>query len=253
MPQNNTTRPSRKMVGAWEFYIQNLLQPFYKEVYNASLLIDSGTLKKAKYLEFFPHQLFSTIDPKNNKQFISPAACLQIYPTIYKTEQKNYSIFTSGHCARFENDKPNPPYRLQDFHMAELVIIGNNELIEESIKKLRTLVEQSFQDLSFNGEFLPASDAFFLGEQEGAKKIQLLKGLKLEYCITVNSEFVSLASINNHEDFFGKRFAITTDGKTAFSLCLAFGLERLAAYSTELWGEDPKNWPKKFTKYAKIL
>jgi hypothetical protein len=35
-------------------------------------------------------------------------------------------------------------------------------------------------------------------------------------------------------------------------MCVAFGIERLVAFSLETWGTDMNNWPKGFTKYVKV-
>ncbi len=98
--------------------------------------------------------------------------------------------------------------------------------------------------LGLQGSFRPATDAFFLGANEGARLIQRLKGLKREYEVQSGFGPVAVASLNYHEDFFGTRFQITSQsGSAAHSLCLAFGLERLTACGLLEWGAEPQRWP----------
>ena len=47
-----------------------------------------------------------------------------------------------------------------------------------------------------------------------------------------------------HEDFSGRTFSITaSDGKPAFTGCLAWGLERWVLAGFTQHGFDPSRWP----------
>ncbi len=250
---NKPTIHQLRLFQSWVLFLQNIFRPHYDSVFNPSLFISKKVLLDAKYLDHFPHQLFTVIDPLNSaEQFVTPAACLHVYPELKGKKVKKYATFGTAHCARFENGYWQAPYRLPDFHMAELVIIGNEKEVTKKIKEIKGLIEKIFVNFGFKGDFKNATDAFFLGQDEGAKMIQQLKGLKQEFMVHDGKNKVALASINNHEDFFGKRFNIKGDKSFSHSLCVAFGIERLTAYSLKIWGNDQKNWPKKFTKYVKI-
>ena len=96
-----------------------------------------------------------------------------------------------------------------------------------------------FADIKMAGSFKVATDAFFLSSDRGARLVQKLKGLKREFTVTVDTTPVALASVNLHEDYFGRRFEITDGaGQTAWSCCAAFGIERLTAYGLLTWGGE---------------
>ncbi len=52
-----------------------------------------------------------------------------------------------------------------------------------------------------------------------------------------------MASINRHETYFGKKFAISAKDEIAETCCIAFGLERLTAYGLLNWGLKETDWP----------
>ena len=209
------------------------------------LLISDDILTEFKYLAHFPQQVFSIKGrQKDPGQSITPAACLHVYPRLRGQQVQNSSTFILAHCARYENGVWEPPYRLPDFHMAELVVIGEDEFVRTRKQEIKELIERTFAALGLSGGFHNATDAFFLGQNEGAKMIQQLKGLKQEYRVTDGGELVAVASINDHEDFFGNCFKIRSADSFAYSFCAAFGLERLAAYTSKLWGRDRKKWPE---------
>ena len=251
--RNKPTLHQIRLFQAWVLFLQNIFRDHYDSLFNPPLFISKKALLDAKYFDHFPHQLFTVTNPLNKiEQFVTPAACLHIYPELKNKSIKKYATFGMAHCARYENGHWQAPYRLSDFHMAELVIIGDERLVTEKINKIKNLIEKTFTDFGFKGDFKNATDAFFLGQDEGAKMIQQLKGLKQEFVVQDGKKQIALASINNHEDFFGKRFNIKSNRTFSNSLCVAFGIERLTAYSLKIWGNEQKNWPNTFKKYVKI-
>ncbi len=239
---------------AWNIFIPNLLRDYYESRMYPPLLISDDILTESKYLNHFPQQVFSIKDrQKAPGQSITPAACLHIYPRLRDQQVENSSTFILAHCARYEDGIWESPYRLPDFHMAELVVIGEAELVKTRKEQIKELIEKTFAEFGLSGSFHNATDVFFLGQNEGAKIIQQLKGLKQEYRVKDGEELVAVASINDHEDFFGNCFKIRSQDSFAYSFCAAFGVERLAAYSCKLWGSDPKKWPGLFKEHARIL
>ena len=57
-------------------------------------------------------------------------------------------------------------------------------------------------------------------------------------------EELSIGSINFHKDYFGEGFNIKVAGETAFSGCVAFGMERWIYALTKVHGTDESKWPK---------
>ena len=237
---------------AWLLFLPNFLKDHYDERIHPQLLISKKILRNAKYLDHFPQHVLTTANQaKILGQCITPAACLHVYPRLENKKIDHFSALITAHCARFENGKLNPPYRLQDFHMTELVALGSEKIVNEKKRNIQTLLENTFMSFGFKGNFENATDAFFLGQEDGAKVMQQIKKLKQEYVVRDGKLSVALASINSHEEFFSKHFNIKTKGAALHSFCSAFGVERLASYSLKIWGSKD-NWPPTFKKYAKI-
>jgi len=231
---------------SWVRFLSAQLRPFHDHGFEPSLFITREILQMANYQAHFPHQLFSaaSVDGSFNR-FVTPAACLHVYADLAGSVVQQYATLGMAHCARYENGQWDIPYRRPDFHMLELVTLGDRTVVEERIREMRTLLTRLLTDLGFIGCFQPATDAFFLGEDEGAQRIQKLKGLKQEFVVDDGGP-VALCSINNHEDFFGSRFTIRSESGMAHSCCVAFGIERLVAYSLKHWGPYPHAWPAIF-------
>jgi len=251
---NNLPQEWINLFQAWLLFLPNFFKDHYDERIHPRLLISGKILKKAKYLDHFPQNLFATANQSNIlPQFITPAACLHVYPRLEGKKINHFSALITAHCARFENGKWKPPYRLQDFHMTELVVFGNEKTVNKKKHDIKVLLEKTFISFGFKGDFENATDAFFLSQDDGAKVMQKLKKLKQEYIVKDGKQSVAIASINSHEEFFSNHFNIRTKGALSHSFCTAFGVERLTSYSLKMWGKDESNWPPKFKKYAKIL
>lgn len=242
-----------ELTGYWQAYLGRILRPYYQSVLRAPLLIPATVLRRAKYLEHFPKHLFlvqSYRHPGRTKQFITPATCLHVYASLIGRHISKETVFVHGHCARFEDGRWEPPFRLPDFHMLELVVVGSPQTVTASRNRIEALMSRKFKALGLTGTFQPATDAFFLGSNAGAKLIQQLKGLKREFVVRVRGRNIALASLNYHEDFFGRRFGIRAAGAAAHSFCAAFGLERLVEYSLVAWGSDRRSWPRQFIHHV---
>lgn len=242
-----------RLFQAWLLFLPNFLSDYYETQIRPSLFISEKTLRESKYLKHFPHQIFSIGNHRQkSRQYITPASCLHVYPKLKNKKVENFSTLIIAHCGRFESGSWKPPYRLPDFHMAELVVIGTGKTVNSKKEVVRKLIDKTFAGFGLRGNFQNATDTFFLNQDKGAKIVQQLKGLKQEYIVNDGAQSVALASVNSHEDFFGKCFNIKTGNSFAHSFCAAFGVERLAAFSLNMWSKDQRNWPKKFKKYAKI-
>ena len=125
--------------------------------------------------------------------------------------------------------------------MLETVLFGEPDRLLQKRAELIEYVGMAFSKLGIKGSFETASDAFFLPEDAGAKLMQQLKGTKLEYQVHLGKKNVALASLNYHENHFTAAFSIGTE--TTHSMCVAFGIERLAAHSLSVWGNDQAYWP----------
>jgi hypothetical protein len=136
--------------------------------------------------------------------------------------------------------------------MLEYVAIGSEAAVQTARAQLTRLVDSAFADLGLGGSLQPATDAFFLGHNDGAQRIQQLKGLKQEYRVLDGAESIALASLNQHEDYFGRCFDIEADGSPAHSFCAAFGLDRLTTFGRNTWGPAARQWPDKLARHANL-
>lgn len=113
--------------------------------------------------------------------------------------------------------------RLLSFQMREIVAIGTLEHTQAVIARFRERVEDLLGRLSLDVAVQAASDPFF--QSEGPRALlQRMDPVKYEFQV----DGIAVASVNTHRNFFGERCRITLepDGATAFTGCVAFGLER---------------------------
>ncbi len=212
----------------------------------APLFINESALRSAGYLAHFPEQLYIAkphrpLTIEKEKKYLSPAACLHIFPNLSGVMLKhtNASLILAR-AMRHENAQHKFPFRASGFHMLEFIMFGETKDLETMRGAIRKSLEGEFASHEIPGKFAVATDAFFLEKSEGARILQKIKQLKLEFQLPINQELVALASINNHEEYFTSRFDIRLSrGRTISSFCVAFGIERLVAASL-LFGNKKK-------------
>lgn len=233
---------------AWKSKLVNEFNVYDPQYIRAPLFISGTALKSVGYLAHFPDQLYAAKPLRSRivareKQYLSPAACLHIFPRLLKTTVKHpHSSLILARAMRYENAQHKFPFRTSGFHMLEFVMFGNATELETVRLAIRKKLEKEFDSLKIPGKFTVATDAFFLEKSNGARILQKMKQLKLEFQLPVGKELIALASINNHEEYFTDRFDIRLpNGHTASSFCVAFGLERLVAASLLLWDKRKIN------------
>ncbi len=230
----------------WRSAIHGSLSSLAPENERTPATIQENVLKRSGYIGHFPQNVMRANSLQGDSQtlYMTPATCLHVYEGIADTSLvRNVVHLIEGDCMRYEGGVWEHPYRLPAFTMIELVAIGSPEHIETILSKVEFAIEALFSSANLPVVVIPATDAFFLGNDDGAKVMQKLKGLKNEYVIRLGDKEISLASRNLHEDYFGKAFNIRSGNAVAHSLCAAFGLQRLAYASVALWGSDRSKWP----------
>ena len=244
MPDDGITGLQYEAYQRWRTYIVWAFKDLAQEAWRTSLFISESVLRRSEYLPHFPHQVMraSPLQGSGVTQPLTPATCLHVYEYLAGLQlSKPFCVLTEGTCVRYEEGAWKPPYRLPAFTMMELVLVGEEPFITKAHEALLVRTPSFFKDALLSVTAMPATDAFFLGTSEGALRLQQIKGLKKEFVREGGQ--TALASLNLHEDYFGKHFDISANRAVAHSLCLAFGLERLAATSLEVWGEDITTWP----------
>lgn len=242
------TGAAEALFRGWKSVLHERLGPFYEESCQCPVFIDREMLEAAQYIEHFPQHVIHAHGSTGSGEFcMSPAACFHVYPmaAAQPASGNGFAVLVNGTCARFEGGAWDPPFRLSCFHMTEVVVIGSQALIAAKRRAILAAVANMFSEFRFAGSFVNAVDAFYLAESRGARLLQQMKGLKKEFQAPFGDGFVALASVNDHEEYFGRRFGIRdANGDYAHSLCAAFGLERLTAIGLSTWGSSPENWPE---------
>jgi hypothetical protein len=158
---------------------------------------------------------------------LAPAACCYVYPTLTGTiPSAGRTIDIESWCYRSASSLN--PMQMRAFRMREFVHAGTAEQVlgfrESWIERAQSLLDALY---------LPTT------LQTTGSTQELIAPLLGGECPT------ALLSINDHEDHFGKLFAICTPGgSAAHTACIAFGMERLALALLSEHGLQPAKWPQ---------
>jgi seryl-tRNA synthetase len=145
--------------------------------------------------------------------------------------------------------------RLQSFRMREYVCIGTPKEIESFRRRWMKRAETFAGELGLSWRIDYASDPFFGRGGQLMAKSQVEQALKFELLIPVHSTEKPTAcmSFNYHREHFGATWNIrTSDGETAHTGCVAFGMDRLALALFATHGIDLPHWPAKVRKALTI-
>src|ERR1051325_2354895 len=180
-------------------------------------VLPHATLERAGYFEAFPDGAI----PAGDGYLFMPAVCYHCYAQwVGERLRAPRAVTCVGRCHRNEFD---PPARLREFTMREIVFVGPPQRVVEQRQMWMARIEAFASSLELPATMQVATDPFFGGESRGKRLLQQVKELKYE--MRVGS--MAIASFNLHETHFAKRFDIAlVDGRTAHTGCVAFGLER---------------------------
>ncbi|AUG78732.1 tRNA synthetase [Kitasatospora sp. MMS16-BH015] len=130
-------------------------------------------------------------------------------------------VTSIGRCFRNE-DHYDGLRRLRSFHMREALYVGSRDGVLEHLARSTELVLALAEELGVKVSHEPATDPFYLGD--GSRSLlNQMDPVKYEF---VAADGTAIASVNRHRNFFGERLGISFEGESAFSGCLAFGVER---------------------------
>jgi hypothetical protein len=100
--------------------------------------------------------------------------------------------------------------------------------------------DEFFSSIGLPVTWKTATDPFFNPGQNPSAILQNLDPVKKE--LTFGGK-LALGSANFHRNFFCEAFGIKRDGKTAFSGCVGWGIERIMYVFLTHFGYERKNWP----------
>jgi seryl-tRNA synthetase len=176
---------------------------------------------------------------------LCPAACYPLYPTIKGALPEQGRLFSMTHWV-FRHEPSPEPTRMQSFRVREMVRAGSPDQVVEWRDLWLQRGIDILTSLGLDAKSDVASDPFFGRGGKVLGQSQKEQRLKFEVLVPVISEKdpTALCSFNFHQEHFGSTFDIrTSDGKTANTACLGFGLERVTMALLKEHGMDPGKWP----------
>jgi hypothetical protein len=112
--------------------------------------------------------------------------------------------------------------------MREVVALGapvHTAALRDELAARATMLAAT---LGISASWEAATDPFFAPTARGQALLQRVKDLKRELVAHLpDGSGLAIASVNDHETYFGERFGIALpDGSPASTSCVAFGIER---------------------------
>ena len=177
---------------------------------------------------------------------MTPAICYPLYPTASGTlPEGGRRVDLLGYAFRHEPSED--PARMQLFRQREFVRLGTPEEALAHRDEWLARGEKLLAAVGLDVERVVASDPFFGRGGKLLKATQVEQDLKYELVFPICSaeKPTAVASSNYHLDHFGLSFDIrSSDGATAHSACIGFGLERIALALLKRHGLDVGRWPR---------
>jgi seryl-tRNA synthetase len=178
---------------------------------------------------------------------LSPAACYPVYPLVAERGHvPTGGLLFDVNCDCFRREPSRDLDRLQSFRMREFVCIGAPERVVDFRERWVSRGSALADRLGLTYRVAPASDPFFGrgGKMMAANQVE--QALKFELLIPIRSaeQPTACMSFNYHREHFGKTWDLRQDdGELAHTVCVAFGLERLALALFATHGLELKQWP----------
>ncbi|WP_071289400.1 amino acid--[acyl-carrier-protein] ligase [Mycolicibacterium llatzerense] len=174
------------------------------------------------------------------------AACHPSYGTLPKVLPADGVLMDIyGYC--FRHEPAIDPARMQAFRMHEYVCVGAPDQAEAHRDSWVTHGMEVLTALGLEARPAAANDPFFgrVGRMLAAN--QRDENLKTELLVRLYGDLddgTAVVSANCHRDHFGDTFGLSTsDGATAHSACVGFGMERIALALLRTHGLQADSWP----------
>lgn len=228
-----------------------------------------GTLERAGYFASFPHWLTCASHLTDDAGALErlaasptaadeapqscapaggalpPAVCYHAWAALADRVVATPVLLTAqGTCWRHEGEATAPLARGWAFTMREVMIVGapvHCAAVRDDAAARASALADAF---GIDARWQPATDPFFAPTARGQALLQQVKGLKRELVARLpGGRELAIASVNDHETYFGARFGIALpDGDAASTSCVAFGIERWLLAFLCAHGADPASW-----------
>jgi seryl-tRNA synthetase len=178
----------------------------------------------------------TSTDPVAN--ILTPAACYHFY-IHYQNRKLDSALHLTTRCTCHRREQEYVPLQRQwNFNMRELVCIGTEQEVDQFLIQQQKQISEFINDLNIEAHWQTATDPFFEPHENEKYLAQKLFPIKQELVL---GNGLAIASINRHYQHFGDHFNITRNQQSAFSGCVAFGLERwLYAIATDKQKQQEK-------------
>ena len=154
---------------------------------------------------------------------LTPAACYHVYVEIEGQSFDGPKYFTTrATCFRAE-DRYEPLQRQWSFDMREIVCVGTAGEVQRFLAAATKIIDEWVHSLPLSLTWKTATDPFFEPRKSAKYLFQSVEPVKHEL---VFDDRLAIASTNFHRNHFGDAFDISRQGESAYSGCVAFGLER---------------------------
>lgn len=266
-----------KLVSLMEYFdmqVRRMAAAFQAQARQFPALIGAEVLQRCQYLRNFPASLnlvahlredhgvlqdFARSARCNGEQLVcdpaqmsgiecllSPSVCFHWYMWLRDSQLREPCAITAlGKCFRYESANLTGLERLWDFSMREIVFVGPSDYVLSSRTTLVDLSVALLKDLGMAFEITTATDPFFV--ESYAVQAAYQQGFELKFELLAplpySGKKLAIGSINYHQDFFGRSFAIESEGQPAHTGCIGFGYERMALAFLAQHGLDEKTWP----------
>jgi seryl-tRNA synthetase len=176
---------------------------------------------------------------------LTSATCHPVYPLCTGSLPPGGRRFeVNGYCFRCEPSID--PTRMQAFRMHEYVYVGDPDTAQTHRDEGLGRGIDLLSDLGLDVSSVEANDPFFgrLGVMLATN--QRDEALKMEVVTPVCSAEhpTAIMSANCARDHFGSPFGIVdSEGRTAHSACVAFGIDRITLALLKTHGLDTAAWP----------
>lgn len=178
---------------------------------------------------------------------LSPSACFHTY-LDYENHNLDSNTIVTFRQSVFRNEgrfNYSEIGRLRDYHVREIVLIGNQVFVEEKRGQILNDIINILKELNLDSNISIASDPFVMPKIQKFKKIQVSEEIKYEVRLSVNNnQMISVASLNLHGKAFTQPFNIEIDKcDDTVTGCVGFGIERWVLSFLCQYGSNPSNWP----------
>lgn len=158
--------------------------------------------------------------------FLSPAPCLQVYPTALRRYEGSIDVYTViGKAFREEGLEANSDDRLREFLMREFIFVGDVNQIEIEHSRVLGILYELGKQIDPGFQLLAASDTFLGRDSHSQLFSQLVSDAKIELRCANGDHRIAVASLNRHGGFFASR--LRPELEDVETMCVGFGYNRI--------------------------